>query len=232
MEQRSHLLSFPSSCLLLLLLLLPFVSAGSVAAYKNYTVGDSFGWYDNTEKPNLDYQKWADSKNFSLGDFLIFNTNNNHSVVQTYNFTTYKLCDYDNALDNDTIEWSVSDPSNTATTGVTVAVPLLKEGTTYFFSGDYDGDQCKAGQHFKINVTHGRGLPESLKDPSEQAPAPNSPDVSGEDVTPDTIVPANFDNPKDVSDDNEDSGSITLYLNFLNVKLNVILFLVGFFFIF
>lgn len=41
-----------------------------VEGYKNYTVGDSLGWYDQTEKPNLNYQKWADSKNFSLGDFL------------------------------------------------------------------------------------------------------------------------------------------------------------------
>lgn len=42
----------------------------SAEAYKNYTVGDSFGWYDNTEKPDANYQKWADKKNFSLGDFL------------------------------------------------------------------------------------------------------------------------------------------------------------------
>ncbi|XP_050237070.1 early nodulin-like protein 17 [Mercurialis annua] len=198
------------------------------SAYKNYTVGDSLGWYDITENPNINYQKWADPKNFSLGDFLIFNTNNNHSVVQTYNVTTYKLCDYDNALDNDTVQWSTTDPSNTDTFGVTVPVPLLKEGLTFFFSGDYDGDQCKNGMHFKINVTHGKGLPESLKDPADQAPAPNSPDISGDDTVPDTIVPANFDHPKQVSDedDMQDSGSILLYSNFLGRKLNGILILV------
>lgn len=163
----------------------------------------------------------------------VFNTNNNHSVVQTYNLTTYKLCDYDNALENDTIEWSATDPSNTDTQGVTVAVPLLKEGTTYFFSGDYDGDQCKNGQHFQINVTHGRGLPESLKSPSEQAPAPNSPDVNGADSAPETIVPANFDHPQDVSDDDKvESGSISLYLRFISLKLNGILVLFGIFCLF
>ncbi|KAF4378003.1 hypothetical protein G4B88_004610 [Cannabis sativa] len=47
------------------------LSSRSVEAYKNYTVGDSLGWYDKSEKPTVDYQKWADSNNFSLGDFLI-----------------------------------------------------------------------------------------------------------------------------------------------------------------
>lgn len=39
-------------------------------AYKNYTVGESLGWYDVLEAPKADYQKWASHKNFSLGDFL------------------------------------------------------------------------------------------------------------------------------------------------------------------
>lgn len=39
-------------------------------AYKNYTVGDDKGWYDGLTLPGVDYQAWADGKNFSLGDFL------------------------------------------------------------------------------------------------------------------------------------------------------------------
>lgn len=39
-------------------------------AYKNYTVGDDKGWYDGLSQPGVDYQAWADGKNFSLGDFL------------------------------------------------------------------------------------------------------------------------------------------------------------------
>ncbi|CAN1145232.1 Lamin-like protein [Linum perenne] len=167
-----------------------------VIAYKNYTVGDSLGWYDISEKPNADYQKWADSHNFSLGDFLVFNTNTNHSVIQTYNLTTYQQCDYDNSQQIDTTQWSSGDPSNTATNPVTVAVPLLKEGPNFFFSGDYDGDQCRSGQRFKIAVAHGKGLPDSLKPPSEQAPAPNSEDVNNEDSAPETTVPADFTHPK------------------------------------
>ncbi|KAJ6345524.1 hypothetical protein OIU77_028541 [Salix suchowensis] len=217
MEQRVLFLSFSS------LLLLSF--SGSVDAYKNYTVGDSLGWYDTTVKSNVDYQKWADGKNFSLGDFLIFNTDTNHSVVQTYNFTTYKLCDFDNSVDNDTVEWSSANPSNTLTQGATVAVPLLKEGPNYFFSGDYDGEQCDNGQHFKITVSHGKGLPDSLKDPSDQAPAPNAADY---DSTPDTVVPFDFNNPHDQDTDvKKDSGSLSLHGKFLDMKLNGILLLLG-----
>lgn len=43
---------------------------GAVAGYKNYTVGGDLGWFDKLEKPTVDYQKWASSKTFSLGDFL------------------------------------------------------------------------------------------------------------------------------------------------------------------
>ena len=54
-----------------LLLLLVFVFfSGYVEAYKNYTVGDSLGWYDKLQKPDVNYQKWVAGKNFSLGDFL------------------------------------------------------------------------------------------------------------------------------------------------------------------
>lgn len=42
----------------------------SVEAYKNYTVGDSLGWYDKLGKPDVDYEKWVSTKSFSLGDFL------------------------------------------------------------------------------------------------------------------------------------------------------------------
>ncbi|KAL9371344.1 hypothetical protein Peur_036484 [Populus x canadensis] len=219
MEQMTGLLFLSFSSLILLSF------SGSVDAYKNYTVGDSLGWYDTTVKSNVNYQKWADGKNFSLGDFLIFNTDSNHSVVQTYNFTTYKLCDYDNSVDNDTVEWSSANPSNTLTQGVTVAVPLLKEGPTYFFSGDYDGEQCDNGQHFKITVSHGKGLPDSLKDPSNQAPAPNAADY---DSTPDTTVPFDLNNPHDQDTDvKKDSGSISLYGKFPDMKLHGILLLLG-----
>ncbi|XP_054789551.1 blue copper protein-like [Prosopis cineraria] len=218
---------FTNLCSLLLLLVLVLSFSGSARAYKNYTVGDSLGWFDNLEKPDVDYQNWASDKHFFLGDFLIFNTDTNHSVIQTYNHTTYKQCDYDDAQDKDTTEWSASDPSNTEVRPVTVAVPLVKEGMTYFFSSDYDGEQCQNGQRFQINVTYGQGLPKSLRDnPSyvDSSPSPASSPVSGsDDVAPDTIVNGNFTNPKgsatsDKDDDDDDddvkanSGSVSVLI--------------------
>lgn len=141
----------------------------------------------------------------------VFNTDSNHSIIQTYNFTTYKLCDYEDAQENDTIQWSNSDPSATTLNSVTVPVPLVKEGMTYFFSSDYDGEQCKNGQHFKVNVTHGQGLPKSLENhPSEESPGPISPNSGDEESAPDTIVPSNFNNPHQESDDKEAAGSVSL----------------------
>nr|AFK36699.1 unknown [Lotus japonicus] len=235
-RSSSCLLCSKVSCFLLLLI---FCFSGSVEAYKNYTVGDSLGWFDNLEKPHVNYQKWVANKEFSLGDFLIFNTDTNHTVVQTYNFTTYKQCDYNDAQDKDTTQWSSSDPSNTEIHPVTAAVPLVKEGMNYFFSSDYDGDQCKNGQHFKINVTYGQGLPKSLRSPSEDSPSPASPVSGDDDAAPDTIVPSNFSHPKGETDDDEDgdktsdstkekssSVSMSMYAQLHN-KLYVALILLG-----
>nr|GEX22958.1 blue copper protein [Tanacetum cinerariifolium] len=177
-----------------------------VYGYKNYTVGGDLGWFDKLEKSTVDYQKWASSKTFSLGDFLIFNTDNNHTVVQTYNSTIYTLCDDSGALDNDTINYASPDPSAATVHPVSAAVPLLKVGPTYFFSSFYDGEQCENGQKFSINVTQGQGLPPSLRPPTPESPGPVSQE-SGDDTVPDTIVPANFDHPKDLSGDDNDDES-------------------------
>ncbi|KAK6119825.1 hypothetical protein DH2020_046450 [Rehmannia glutinosa] len=198
---------------LILIIFSLFLLPGPVEGYKNYTVGDSLGWYDTLENPKVDYQKWAANKNFTLGDFLIFNTDNNHSVIQTYNFTTYKLCDYADALDNDTIEWS-SGGSFVHHPALDLCLSATSESwDDIFFSSDYDGEQCQNGQHLKINVTYGQGLPPSLRSPSDDAPGPISPQSGDDESAPDTLVPSNFDNPKDTSDDgseSESSGSVSL----------------------
>ncbi|CAL9111371.1 unnamed protein product [Musa textilis] len=181
-------------CCLLSSLCLILLDSQRANAYQNYTVGDALGWYDRLQVPQVNYQKWVSGKNFSLGDFLVFNTDKGHTVVQTYNVTTYKRCNYNDAETDDTIEWSAGAPKFSKEK-VTIAVPLLKEGMTYFFSGNNDGRQCRHGQHFKINVTHGQGLPESLKHHAE-APAPAAPEKGG--VVPGEAVPSvpsSFSNP-------------------------------------
>jgi len=70
-------------------------------------------------------------------------------VVQTQNGTLYKSCDYNDSGPDDTVEWSAAAPEFSKD-AVTVAVPLLKEGRAYFFSGNYDGEQCESGQRFAI----------------------------------------------------------------------------------
>lgn len=171
-------------------------------AYKNYTVGDDKGWYDDLAVQGVDYQAWADGKNFSLGDFLIFNTDKNHSVVQTRNGTLYKSCDYNDSGPDDTVEWSAAAPEFSKD-AVTVAVPLLKEGRTYFFSGNYDGEQCENGQRFAIDVAHGQGLPPDLRPPVADAPAPSAGPADGAAVL-------DFSHPKNVTtpsaSDDDDAG--------------------------
>lgn len=70
MEQSRYCLGLLFSILSFFVLLSFSGSVVVVEAYKNYTVGDSLGWYDTLEKPNVNYQKWVAGKNFSLGDFL------------------------------------------------------------------------------------------------------------------------------------------------------------------
>ncbi|XP_010521567.1 PREDICTED: blue copper protein [Tarenaya hassleriana] len=206
MEQR---LIVSCCSMFLVFVALSVCLSSSVDAYKNHTVGESMGWFDDQEKPGVDFQKWADSKSFSLGDFLIFNTDSNHSVIQTYNLTTYKLCNGNDANGNDTTEWSEANPSATTPVPVSVAVPLVREGMNYFFSGNYDGEQCRLeGQRFKIDVKHGQGLRSPPSDEDQTAPGPDGSPQSGDDeeAAPDTIVPANFDNPKDIESDDDDEG--------------------------
>ncbi|KAI5065066.1 hypothetical protein GOP47_0019761 [Adiantum capillus-veneris] len=92
--------------------LLVYVCRSASAEYENFTVGDKEGW---TAKPSVSYAKWASDKNFSLGDYLIFNfTNADYDVIQTYNQTVYTDCDYMNS-DGDFEVWGESATTMVAT---------------------------------------------------------------------------------------------------------------------
>ncbi|KAG9154111.1 hypothetical protein Leryth_000596 [Lithospermum erythrorhizon] len=160
-ESRRHGFALPSiSSLIIFFILFVVTSSTKVGAYKNYTVGDTLGWYDNTEKSNIDYQKWTAGKTFSLGDFL----SDHYSIAKSY------------------------------------------------------------------------GLPKSLKDPSDEAPGPVTPQAGDEESAPDTIVPASFDHPANVTDDSdiEQSGSVPLsvFAGLFGVQLHGILILMGLYCIF
>ncbi|KAJ1685535.1 hypothetical protein LUZ63_016925 [Rhynchospora breviuscula] len=151
-------------------------SPAPAPANKNHTVGGTAGWFYNTSSnaPSANYSDWAASQTFYLGDFLVFNTNTNSSVVQTSNDTTYSLCDATNDDGNQTFLWGSDggDSNSSNPTPEVLEIPLIYEGPNYFFSDTMDGNQCQNGMKFEINVLHGNGLPPALKQPPSPSPVP------------------------------------------------------------
>ncbi|KAF3334496.1 Lamin-like protein [Carex littledalei] len=153
---------------------IPVVSAAAPPPVnKNHTVGEAAGWFFNTSSnaASANYSDWAASQNFYLGDFLIFKTNTNSSVVQTNNETTYNLCDASSDDGNQTFLWGSDggDSNSSSPTPQVVEIPLVYEGSNYFFSDTMEGAQCQKGMKFGINVVHGNGLPPAFNQPP---PAP------------------------------------------------------------
>ncbi|EMS55582.1 hypothetical protein TRIUR3_17654 [Triticum urartu] len=146
-------------------------------AYMNHTVGGADGWFFNATSNTTsgNYSSWAAGETFYLGDYLstfqpkptatsicfcffprysscramcIFKTNDNSSVVVTSNSTTYSLCDpsEDDGLETYIYSGGVSGLEETDA----ISVPLLYEGTNYFFSEADGGVQCQQGMRFQI----------------------------------------------------------------------------------
>ncbi|KAI3449147.1 hypothetical protein Pfo_005812 [Paulownia fortunei] len=157
-------------CLIVVALLIN--AAAAADAYTNHTVGGDAGWFFNstTNKTSADYNAWAANQTFNLGDYLIFNTNTNQTVIQTYNKTTYDSCTMDDSLDTDTFQYDGG--SNQFGSATIIPVPLTIEGTQYYFSDADDGEQCQHGMAFQIKVNHGLGLPPSLNQPPPPAYIP------------------------------------------------------------
>lgn len=160
------------------------------AAYTNHTVGGSAGWLfdQNTNTSSANYASWAANQTFDLGDYLIFRTNTNQTVVLTYNETTFRSCSIDNSSDTDTL---IYDKGNQEFgQPLTVEVPLTIEGANYFFSSASDGIQCENGMAFGINVSHGVGLPPSLNQPPPPAYVEPPSNADGSLTPPVTIQPS------------------------------------------
>ncbi|XP_047335271.1 cucumber peeling cupredoxin-like [Impatiens glandulifera] len=163
-------------------------AAAVTDGYTNHTVGGDAGWLFNstTKKTSADYKSWAVNQTFNLGDYLIFNTNSNQTVIQTYNETIYKNCNDDDASDSDVFEYDGG--SDVFGEVMTIAIPLTIEGSNYYFS--YPGDdsvQCENGMAFEIAVQHGLGLPPSLNQPP---PPPYTPPASPSDAQSPTTATA------------------------------------------
>uniref|UniRef100_A0A7N0ZR07 Phytocyanin domain-containing protein n=1 Tax=Kalanchoe fedtschenkoi TaxID=63787 RepID=A0A7N0ZR07_KALFE len=171
--------------------LLLLIFASTATAYTNHTVGDAKGWHFNatTNTSATDYSAWAANQTFSLGDYLIFKTTTNQTVIQTYNVTNYRHCSADDdESDGDTFEYEGG--SNNFNEELTIEVPLTIEGANYYFSGAADGIQCQQGMAFNIKVGHGQGLPPYLNQPP---PPPY--------VTPSPPPPESTEQPSPVEND-------------------------------
>ncbi|GLU00511.1 hypothetical protein SLE2022_178750 [Rubroshorea leprosula] len=159
-------------------------TAAAATEYTNHTVGGNAGWFfhsaTNTSVTN--YTSWAANQTFNIGDYLIFRTDTNQTVIQTFNETTFQSCSTDDASDNDTFQY---DGGSTAfSESQTIAVPLTEEGPNYFFSDANDGIQCQNGLAFGISVNHGLGLPPSLNQP----PPPPYIEPPGPDAEPPPVT--------------------------------------------
>lgn len=137
----------------LLMATLVGVSLGAV-----HKVGDSAGW---TTLGNIDYNQWASSKNFHVGDTIVFEYNNQFHNVKQVTFQDFQSC-------------NEASPIATFTSG-SDSITLKRPGHYYFLCGV--PGHCEAGHTLDIMVT-----PASLRPSTSPLSAHNyssSPSSSG-----------------------------------------------------
>ncbi|KAE9605311.1 hypothetical protein Lal_00025480 [Lupinus albus] len=110
----------------------PAPSNGAVT----YTVGDNIGWTVPNDGASA-YVTWASSKNFKVGDILVFNYQKNAHNVEEVTKEKYDSCNHVSSL---------SIYRNTPK-----RVTLNKSGPHYFICGV--PGHCSVGQKLAINVT-------------------------------------------------------------------------------
>ncbi|KAH8504145.1 hypothetical protein Peur_046269 [Populus x canadensis] len=125
-------MAFDKSMVIFFLIFMAFCRGVSMAAV--YQVGDSAGW---TSMGQVDYQEWAASKNFHVGDTLVFNYNSQFHNVKQVTQQGFEAC-------------NATSPIATYTNGYDT-VTLEKLGHFYFICG-YPG-HCQAGQQIDILVS-------------------------------------------------------------------------------
>ncbi|KAK2404907.1 Cupredoxin superfamily protein [Trifolium repens] len=128
-----------------------------------YKVGDSAGW---TTLGNIDYKKWAATKNFQIGDTIIFEYSAQFHNVMRVTHAMYKSC-------------NGSSPIATFTTG-NDTIKITNHGHHFFFCGV--PGHCQAGQKVDINVLKVSQVASS--------PAPSSSALVSPAIVPSSNVPA------------------------------------------
>ncbi|XVF39579.1 hypothetical protein PTKIN_Ptkin01aG0045100 [Pterospermum kingtungense] len=95
-----------------------------------FTVGEHIGWI-----PGVDYNAWAKSKQFKVGDYLVFDYPSGHSV--------------DEVFENDYNTCTTGHPISSDNTGSTL-IALLSVGPRYFICGV--AGHCALGMKLAVNV--------------------------------------------------------------------------------
>jgi len=148
-----------------LAVLLLVACSSSRAAATSYTVGDGSGW-----TTGVDYTSWAASKNFKVGDNLVFNyAKGLHTVVEV-SAAEYMACTAANPLGSD---------SSGATT-----VALKTPGTHYFVCSITG--HCGAGMKLAVTVG-GSNSPATTPTPTTPRTSPTTPYTTP--TTPTTTTP-------------------------------------------
>ncbi|ESQ51679.1 hypothetical protein EUTSA_v10017858mg [Eutrema salsugineum] len=128
--------------LMILVALLGVAVGGTV-----HKVGDSNGW----TMMGVDYEAWASSRTFQVGDSLVFEYNNEYHDVTQVTLNDFELCEPSNSL-------------ATYQTGSDM-VKLTKPGVQNFICGV--PGHCDVGQKLQIHV-----LPASLGPVAAPVPRP------------------------------------------------------------
>ncbi|CAN6281041.1 unnamed protein product [Urochloa humidicola] len=122
----------------------------ALTAATEHWVGDDQGW-----TLGFNYSAWAETKQFKVGDTLVFKYSEpSHTVVEV-NGADFKTC-------------NMPDTSNVLTTG-NDQVTLEEAGRRWFVCGV--GEHCKKGMKVKINVLTAE---EAASAPSATPPPPSS----------------------------------------------------------
>ncbi|KAK8520442.1 hypothetical protein V6N13_031107 [Hibiscus sabdariffa] len=118
-----------------------------------YTVGDSTGWIIPAGNADL-YDNWADNKNFSVGDVLVFNfTTGQHNVAEVTE-AAYDACSVAN-----TISTQSSGPAR---------ITLNRTGEHYFICAF--PSHCSSGQKLSVEVRNGTSNSTAPGTPGTTAP--------------------------------------------------------------
>ncbi|KAJ7954903.1 Mavicyanin [Quillaja saponaria] len=144
--------------MVVMIMMASMVQFSDAAVYK---VGDSAGW---TTIGHVDYKEWAVTKNFQVGDVIIFEYNPQFHNVMRVTHAIYKSC-------------NGSAPLATFSTG-NDSITITTKGHHFFFCGV--PGHCQAGQKVDINVprdSQTAPTPSALTSPtvpvSNHVPAPS-----------------------------------------------------------